>query len=403
MIKLRQKPNTGKGRAAPAKKRAPPKPGRKLSEFERYKLKMQRRKKLRMLCGIALVTAVMAAVVVGIGALTGTGLPRLQNTPSSLYPRPLVGSSVRAIEPLGWSIALLDTSDLTVYDSKGVTTLSIHHGYAAPVLKTDGGRLLLYDQGGTKFIVASATREISRGTAPAAIHAADICQNGTFALVTSSSKNATLATFYDSYGNKGTWSSGDLATSIALSPDGKQAAISLIGAEDGALVTSVVLRNLSGGEGFPPVKVRDEMGAYVLFKQQSIMLVSDKSAKQIDFSGRVRNSFEYGGRQILQFADGGPGHTVLVLGGPRYMRGSEVVALDDKCGKLGQFSTDATIESLRANDQGIFFLSGGEVRHCDYSAKFSPSVAVSGAIRFLPLAQDLYVATYEDLRKLPIL
>ena len=191
------------------------------------------------------------------------------------------------------------------------------------------------------------------------------------------------------------------ACAIALSPDGRQAAVVLYGVRGGGIVTSVVLLDLGKNTVEKPVfsmEIADEFGYYISFQEGNIFLITDQSVKTIDQSGRIRAEYDFDGQQIQMFADGGS-HMLILLGNYRYMRSSQLVALDGRCRVVDDRQLDISVNSMRANENGFYLLSEGVVSHYDYKGSLISQVNLPGAAAWLPLGQNLYAATYEELQK----
>lgn len=380
----------------------------KLSEFERYKLKIEMRKKANAILGVLIVTLLAAGLVVGFGMFSSSQFGirfRARFTEDTHFPRPISGSNVLQLEALGWDVAVLGGTQVSVYNTKGEETLSISHGYASPVAKSNGSRLLIYDQGGTKFEVTSSTRELFFGDAGGSIHAADISAEGSVALATSSTRSATLVTIYDSLGEKRyTWTSSGMVSAVALSSDARHAAVSVLSSSGGGIVTTVYLLDLTNPDPQKPnfmLEIPDEFGYDIYFQGSYVTLLTDQSVKSIDSGGKIRQSYNFDGQQLMLSRHTSNG-TVLALGNEQYMRGTQIVTLDSRCREEGSITLEHGVDALMTGDQGFYLLSESVVTHYDSSCQELSSTKAPGAIVCLPLGQDLYVATYEELQKLSI-
>lgn len=377
---------------------------KKLSEFERYKRKLDRSRKTRAVFGVTLLTLCAVVFVAGFGLFSdsefGTAF-RTTFQKSTQYPVALSGELVRQMEPAGWNVVLMNNSDLLVYNNKGLKTLDVGHNYSTPVLKASGERILLYDQGGTRFVVASPTRELFTGVSVSAIHAGDVASNGNFAIATSSSKSASEVKVYNESGSEiFTWPSSNMVVSLALSPDGKQAAVCLLGAQDGHIVTTVALLDLQNPRLLFRTEFAEEFGYDVSFKQSSLCLITDRSVKTIDKSGKEKASFDFEGKQIVRFADGGQDNTVLVLGSSRYLRMNEIVTLDDRSRQIASLPVENELSMLRADSSGFYLMENSAIVRYNYKCERESRTMALGTLAYLPLGQDLYVASYEQLQKL---
>lgn len=204
---------------------------------------------------------------------------------------------------------------------------------------------------------------------------------------------------WDEHGNEiFTWQSTSMVVSLALSPDGRHAAVCSLSAENGAVVTSLSLLDLQNPklvfkEDFP-----EEFGYVAMFGPSSILLITDQSVKSVGDSGRVREEFDFEGRQIQRYAAGGE-NLVLVLGGSRYMRSSQIVVLDGSCREQGRVDAESAVGELYAFGDGFCYLNEGAVYRYDLLGTPLETINVPGALHILPLGQDLYIATYEQLQR----
>lgn len=356
---------------------------------------------MRLILGVTLLSALVVVGVAGFGLLSDSEFGsdfRAGIQKSTQFPVSLAGRTVQRMEAMNWDIAVMDESAVSVYDSKGTELQRMEHGYASPVLRTSGGRLLVYDQGGNRFKVGSESRELFSGESVSPIHAADVAADGTFAIATSSTKSAAEVKVYNEYGNEiFTWQSTSMVVSLALSPDGRRAAVCSLSAENGAVITSLSLLDLQNPklvfkEDFP-----EEFGYVTMFGPSSILLITDQSVKSVGDTGRVREEFDFAGRQIQRYAVNGE-NLVIVLGGSRYMRSSQIVMLDGSCREQGQVEAESAIGELYAAADGFCYLNEGVVYRYDLLGTPLETVNVPGALHVLPLGQDLYIATYEQLQ-----
>ena len=78
---------------------------------------------------------------------------------------------------------------------------------------------------------------------------------------------------------------------------------------------------------------------------------------------------------------------------------SQLAALDDRCRLLSSSQIDISVNSIRANENGFYLLSEGVVSHYDYKGGLISQANVPGVAAWLPLGQNLYTATYDELQK----
>lgn len=375
-----------------------------LTEFERYRKRLNTQKKIRSVGGIALMALVSVAGILALAMLGGLdifGGFGEKDQKNSLFPLKISGGLVRQIESMGWDVALCSQGEMLVLNNKGEEQQRFSHGMGSPVLKTQSGRALLYDQGGERFEVFSSTKKLYSGNAGGNIHAASIIADGTVAIAASTAKYTTELSVYGSgYRQIGSaWTSASQVTALTLSPDGRQTAIACVSVENGGIVSTLYLLDVNNAKELQKVSIPDEMVVNISFKGNSINILTDRSIKQIDFSGRIRGDYPFDGRQALRYADADESGTVVLLGNQRYLRESEIVLVDASAKQAAALQADDEVSILRADENGFSVLSQGSIWRYDHTGTALSSLTAPDVIKYLSLGTDVFTVTYEELQK----
>lgn len=157
-------------------------------------------------------------------------------------------------------LALTDTT-LMMVDPTGKELLSLRHSLNAPVMRTAGGRTLLYNRGGVGYLVLSGTRVQVEGSASRDILCGAVAQNGRFALGLQGGDGATELNVYQADGSLQYHYlfAQDYITAIALNYDGSYGMVCAVRAQGGELVSRVAVFNFNEPEPLASYETRDNL------------------------------------------------------------------------------------------------------------------------------------------------
>lgn len=103
------------------------------------------------------------------------------------FPYPVDSASVVRMTAVGSGIAVLRTDRLDILTKTGATLQSVKHTYTMPAIDVCAGRILLYDRGGTRYMILSKTgvlRAESEASGGSILTAA-LADDGRYAVATS--------------------------------------------------------------------------------------------------------------------------------------------------------------------------------------------------------------------------
>lgn len=109
------------------------------------------------------------------------------------------GSVVRMLK-LGGGVGVLRTDRFDVLTGSGATLQSIPHTYTSPAVDVCGGRALLYDRGGTRYMLLSKTALLRTDETDKPILTAALSEDGRIAVAVSSENTKSILTVYKTNG-----------------------------------------------------------------------------------------------------------------------------------------------------------------------------------------------------------
>lgn len=167
------------------------------------------------------------------------------------FPASIPSGTVRDVENTGKNLIVLKDSNLYVYNPKGKMIKNIQQMNEKSVVMPVNDRVLYYNIGGREVVVTSATNEIARYETTSNIISATIGTSGEVAIITSPPDFVAQIQVYDnkahSFYNRSF--SENLVSQCALSPKGKQLAVSTFGTNEGVLDFNLFIYPLATTDG----------------------------------------------------------------------------------------------------------------------------------------------------------
>lgn len=227
------------------------KKGENLSLIIGGKLKrLRKRKKILVFSAIVLAAAVTLAIT---AALTPASLIELmQNNFTSWgsgdgMPVSVSGSKSLGMQTRNGTVFVLTDTRVYAYNRSGKQIQSIQHGYSNPELYVSDSRTLVYDRGGVKLRIDTLNTNIANKSLSQIITAATLSDSGRAGIITEGDKSVSqLVVSDDSFSKFTAWSSTERLCAVALSRNGKTAAVSAITSSSGTFKSIVYLLDISG-------------------------------------------------------------------------------------------------------------------------------------------------------------
>ncbi|MBQ5329898.1 MAG: hypothetical protein J6F31_01465 [Oscillospiraceae bacterium] len=140
------------------------------------------------------------------------------------------------------ALALLDDSKLHIYNLDGKLMNESMHTYANPILRVSPSKALVYDVGGTMFRLESRYKTVYEKEADDVIYLAEVSDRDLVGVVTRSDKYLSTLRIYDEKGENifSYYSYDGRITNIAFNKDSSGAVISVLTAQGGELLSTLV-------------------------------------------------------------------------------------------------------------------------------------------------------------------
>ena len=159
------------------------------------------------------------------------------------YPYQISGMVIGDATVTNSDLVLLYDDSVKVLDTTAKELSSISHKYDHPVLQSNSGRVLLYDEGGNKFKVQSKTRTLYEKETKYMILTGALGKDGSVAVATRAEDAQSMLTVYNSKEKEiFVWKCAkENIISCDVSDNGKLIAVSVLGVENGSVYSKVYI------------------------------------------------------------------------------------------------------------------------------------------------------------------
>lgn len=282
------------------------------------------------------------------------------------FPHSIAGTSVQPQNFLSEdkNVCFVSDTSLTVLNSTAKELVSRQHSFSNPVLKMNGGRMLLYNLGGRGCQLESMNRTIQKISLNQNLIAGALARQGGYALITEADGYRGELTAYTADGREQShyWFSDYYPTAAALSPDGSMAAVTGVNTENGVIQSALYLLDLSNSKAQKPLAVYD---GNMLFDicwngDTAVTAFGDQAAVLVDAGSRSKIECSYGGKQLTAYCASAD-LTVLGLSSYAGSEDSGLVILNRSGEKILSPSLQGTVRSVSIFGSAAAALCGSKI------------------------------------------
>ena len=288
------------------------------------------------------------------------------------FPVDISGSRIIKIGCVTKGTAVLTDTTYTIYDRKGRSVISDNHRLSSPSMVTAGHYALLFDRMGMDFTVRTLSGVRCKGSTEASIICADICSSGRFVLVTQSETTNGLVIVYSPDGREEyRWKSVDnKIADVSISPSGRYIALSGVSAQNGTLVSTVIVQKVGAKKNVREFTLEDTLVIDIAFIDNArIAAVGDDSAAYFDINSGKTDLYPYNDRTLNCYDFSENGDMALVFSQNSDGRNSSVTVIDRNCQEKASIATAMTSPYVSLKDGRIHLLSKNVVSSYHYSGK----------------------------------
>lgn len=204
-----------------------------------------------------------------MGSLTGTTVE---------YPIDITGQVISAAERLGSEgLLLTDSGYMRLSASRAE---AFKHSLQNPAVSISGNYVLLYESGGSDFIIENTGGRVAEKTAEGTIKMAEIAPNGNYALLTAVTEFANKLVIYSSGGKElfSNFATGIKVSGLAFNKNGSLCAVTSVDTAGGGIVSTVTIYNTSMEEPAAVIDLPDLLLIRAFFDGDSgLCLICDRA------------------------------------------------------------------------------------------------------------------------------
>jgi hypothetical protein len=294
------------------------------------------------------------------------------------YPISIEGSNVSTdnFSQNDGNCVYVSSTAMTVTDSLGKQVFSVGHSYSDPALAFSGNRYILWNIGGTGYTIVQSTDNISKETYSDKIHAADISESGTYAILSESTDYASSVKIYNK-NNVMIYSyqfADGYGSAVALSPDSSMCIVTTISEKDGELYSKLTVLDFASAT---PKSEYTSDGNLITklkwLKNGTIYAVGDSSISvgssagdfsDISYEGKTLTASNFSSTKafisVTSYAHNGPSTLMIISSSDNI----QSVSFDNRISAISSYST--TVAVLEGHTiQTYDFSSGTMVAKAD--------------------------------------
>lgn len=261
------------------------------------------------------------------------------------------------------NLVLCSGSALAVYRQDGSEKMSETVSLANPAIVTADRYALVYDRGGVNAYLTGGSALSSAIQSAGTILTGDVAENGSFALVSTSSEALSVVEVYSRHGKLRYRfvSSSSYVSGVALSDDGRQLAIAGFAVEQANLGGVLRFLDTSSEQPTAEVSLPDELILDVGQVGDTLMVLTDTALRTYHLkTGELQSETGFDGQQLLHYTLGEQG-AALVLGRYTVGHGSSLLSYNSSGELLGSAALEEDTRALSAAHDRLLVLFGGSV------------------------------------------
>ncbi len=271
---------------------------------------------------VVLLLLFMAAEMLGIASVSQVS-DSVRNffatlTPGEGFPHKINSSSVRHMSVLNGNLFVV-TDDKTIsLDTTAKQVKATQHTYSNPDMKINGGKAIVFNRNDNRYRVENRTETLFAGETPEEekIITCAIGSSGNIALATLAGSSTSKLTVLNNNYTEAVfvWNCAqDSIVAVSLSPNGKLAAVAVLGARDGEIYSKVSIFNFQYST---PVAEFEYPGTAMIdinfTTNDNVIVIGNNKVSFIKGLDK-QESVDYGTSTLSAYTFSEDGDTVLVL------------------------------------------------------------------------------------------
>ena len=352
------------------------------------------------LIGLGVLVVILIAVIAVVIANNKGKSDGVLSDADLIYPR--TAESVVDVAPFTSGVVLLTSNAIEYVDQYGNLINANEHKFANPVMITADKNLLLFDRGGSGLKIEKDSVKYKEAQFESAVSCADITSKGTYAYVLNADGGYQSHLYVYSYKGKllFEWGGSEYVLDVALSPNGKYAAISVLSVNNAESLCKVVYFNFNKNEPVYSVEYPGETVYDIEFvSSRNVAVLTQRGSYLINRSGESSQLNHYAANELNHSALFKSGVGVTAINHYGNTNNALVYYLDKGCKKTYEDHYENSILMVTASeshsavvfaDEIIVLGSGGSATGTVMLPETCIHCVISGRRLYVLSASGLY-------------
>ena len=320
------------------------------------------------------------------------------------YPYKINAADVLELTSFKSNIAMLTRDAVVVLNSTAKEVARFEHGYSDPDMDVYNGRALLYDRTTGKFTVMNSSKIIGDGTVETAIYTAAMGKDGTVAFsVRSDSAQSELVVYNEKLEKIFAWECAqEKIFDIAVAPNGRSAALILVGSENAVTYSRLVVLNFNKDEPIETdIKYDDALLFDVIYPSRNTVIAYSTDFKTTVKGGKEHSEdYSFGSSTLACEAVSDSGRSAIVLHEYANDAKPKVAAFNKNSKLLFEKTFDQKIHAIACTDRYVAVLTDDAVELISSSGKTAKTIEASkNGKRVICSGSDVYVEYASNITK----
>lgn len=318
------------------------------------------------------------------------------------YPYSMDGIEIEDAGMTNSDLVLVYDDTVKVLDSTAKELSNLSHKYDHPVMSSNSGRILLYDEGGTKFRVQSKTRVLYEKELEHMILTAAMGKDGSAAVATRADGAESMLTVYDKHNEEVfVWKCAkEHIISCDISDNGRLYAVSVLGVQNGSVYSKVYIFDKKETEAKATFEYTDSAISSVQFlSNETLMILGDNVCEIVqDYKISQRVDVSVNTPSRLHISDNNT--AILVLS--KYSSTTQkIIKVYNKSGtELFTQEIDGLVKSVSTDGKYVAVLTDSSVQIYNMEGELSGSATVNtDAEKVIVSSRNTYVYSMDKIEK----
>ncbi len=310
------------------------------------------------------------------------------------YPYSVNSIEIEDVGLTNSDLVLVYDSNVKVLNSTAKEISNIAHDYDYPVISTNSGRILLFDEGSKKFRVQSKTRVLYEKEMEHIILTGEMGKDGSVAIATRADNAESMLTVFDSNREQVfAWKCAkEHIVSCDISDNGKNYVVAVLGVDNGSVYTKVHIFNKNKTEPTATFEYTDSAIANVKFLSNETVMVMGNNVCEIINGNEVKEKVDVSVNTTYQLFISDNNNAILVLS--KYSSTTQkIIKVYNKSGKeLFTQEIEGMVKSVSTDGKYVAVLTGSNVQMFTMKGKPCGSAEVNAdAQKVLVNSRNTYI------------